>query len=384
MKSASTTGHHYFTMDLVNGRSLASIIGEETLSPLKAAELIKTISVAIEYAHHHGVLHRDLKPANILIDESGQPHVTDFGLAKTLLDDATKVDLTATGQILGTPSYMSPEQASGKHGTIGVASDVYSLGAILYACLTGRGPFVAESVVDTIRQVIERDPVSVRLLNPRTPKDLETICLKCLQKEPHRRYPNAHELACDLDRFVQGRPVAARPIAASTKAYRWAKRNPWIASLAFLSVLLLVTGTAVSSYFAVLANRKARDESRQRMRADLESQSAITSRDAMQVALEKERLARESAEESSHTALWNVYKMSLFPMLKEWQEQNYGLLRARLNDSIPKPNEPDFRDWEWYFFRQSVARRSIASTELRPYHIAASESIRSLHCRQTH
>ncbi len=334
-------GHHYFTMDLVTGRSLASIIGEETLSPLRTAALIKTISAAVEYAHQHGVLHRDLKPANILIDNQGQPHVTDFGLAKSTLEDATIADLTATGQILGTPSYMSPEQASGKHGNISVASDVYSLGAIMYACLAGRGPFVAESVVDTIRQVLEKEPVAVRLLNPRTPKDLENICLKCLQKEPHRRYPTAHELACDLDRFLAGRPVAARPVAASTKAYRWARRNPGIASLAALSILLLVTGTAVSSYFAVLANQRAENESRLRI----------------------------LAEQSSYTSLWNVYKMSLFPMLKEWQEQDYGLLRTRLNDSIPKPSEPDFRDWEWHFLKHSVARRSIVSTKLRPYHL---------------
>ncbi len=360
-------GHHYFTMDLVQGRSLARVVSEGALSPKEAAHLIRTIAVAIQYAHEHGVLHRDLKPANILIDAEGQPHITDFGLAKTLVDDATNVDLTATGQILGTPTYMSPEQASAKHQLVSVASDVYSLGAVLYACLTGRGPFVADSTIDTIRQVIEKDPVSIRLLNPQIPKDLETICLKCLQKEPRRRYDTAAELAADLKRFIEGRPVVARPVPITTKAFRWTQRNLWVATMAALSVSFLLTGTFVSTYFAVLANQKARDESEARTRADLESKSARESRDLMQNSLKKEMQAKIKAEKSLLTSRWNVYKMSLFPMLKAWEDENFGLLRASLTASVPAAGEPDFRNWEWYLFHNAVAQRTIARTDRGPY-----------------
>jgi hypothetical protein len=200
-------------MDYVEGRSLADTIRDETLAPRDAATLIRTTAEAVHYAHQQGTVHRDLKPGNILVDANGQPKVTDFGLAKMLsgVDNEIRAELTASGQILGTPSYMSPEQALGKQELVGPASDIYSLGAILYATLAGRAPFVADSPVDTLLQVMNTEPVSPRELNPSVPKDLETICLKCLNKEPHRRYGTAQLLAEDLGRFLQGRPVLARP-----------------------------------------------------------------------------------------------------------------------------------------------------------------------------
>ncbi|GAA4454323.1 protein kinase domain-containing protein [Novipirellula rosea] len=370
---AEHEGHHYFTMDLVAGRSLASIISEGTLSPRKSAELIIAVALAIEYAHEHGVLHRDLKPANILIDDDGKPHVTDFGLAKTLAGNAADEDLTASGQILGTPTYMSPEQASAKHDLVGVASDVYSLGAILYACLSGRGPFVADSVVDTIRQVIEKEPLSLRLLNPQVPKDLETICLKCLRKEPHRRYGTAGKLADDLGRFIEGRPVVARPVPAVTKAWRWSRRNPGIALLSALSVLLLLVGSSVSTFFAIQADDRANAEAAQRQRADEAAIAANQARADMASALERESEARLRSEESlaneqvarkqvverEREARWSEYVARLTVIQRPWQDREFGQLSRMVDELVPKAGEPDFRGWEWSYYHdlsQQVAR----------------------------
>ena len=167
-------GRHYFTMDFVDGCSLSDLIRESALAPRRAGKIVRTVAEAVQFAHEHGTLHRDLKPANILLDQDDTPHITDFGLAKVLdgIDDDSRSELTASGQILGTPSYMSPEQAEGKPNLVGPAADIYSLGAILYACLTGRAPFVADSPVDTLLQVMRNDPVSPRVLNPKVPQRL--------------------------------------------------------------------------------------------------------------------------------------------------------------------------------------------------------------------
>ena len=225
-------------MDFVDGQSLAEEIREESLAPPRAADIVRVAAEAVQFAHDQGTVHRDLKPANVLLTDDGAPLITDFGLAKMLqsVDEESRAELTATGQILGTPSYMSPEQASGKLELIGPASDIYSLGAILYACLTGRAPFVADSPVDTLLQVMKKDPVSPRELNPSVPRDLETICLKCLTKEPHKRYGTAQELAEDLTRFLEGRPVVARPVGPISKTARWCRRNKAIAALLCLLV----------------------------------------------------------------------------------------------------------------------------------------------------
>ena len=176
----------FFTMDFVEGRSLAEVARDKPLTPTAAAGYMATIARAIAYAHEHGVLHRDLKPSNILIDGSDQPRITDFGLAKRLTGSTTS--LTLSGEALGSPNFMPPEQAAGKHQQIGPPSDVYGLGAILYYLVTSRPPFVADNLSMAVRQVQDQEPVSPRVLNPGVPKDLETICLKCLQKEPSKRY----------------------------------------------------------------------------------------------------------------------------------------------------------------------------------------------------
>jgi serine/threonine-protein kinase len=200
-------GRCYYCMELIEGPSLAKKLAGGPLPGRTAARYMVGVARGIDHAHRHGVLHRDLKPANILIDPDDHPHVADFGLAKQLARDSH--GCTRTGAVLGTPSYMSPEQAAGAK-TVGPASDIYGLGALLYELLTGRPPFKAESSLDTIMQVLERDPAPPRLLNPKVDRDLETICLKCLQKDPARRYPSAAMVAEDLERFLNGESIRAR------------------------------------------------------------------------------------------------------------------------------------------------------------------------------
>src|SRR4051812_20819985 len=206
-------GHQYFTMAFVEGESLAHRLAQGLPAPREAAELTRKVAEAVAYAHVEGVIHRDLKPANILIDPAGQPRLTDFGLAKRVEGDR---DLTATGQILGTPSYMPPEQASGQRD-VGPLADVYSLGAILYCLLTGRPPFQADNPFDTLMQVVQREPVPPRQLNAAIPRDLETIALKCLEKDPRKRYGSASDLAADLGRFLAGEPIQARPVGSAER-----------------------------------------------------------------------------------------------------------------------------------------------------------------------
>ena len=247
-------GRHYFSMDLIDGPSLATIIRDSPLPWRKAVEYVRIVSEAVAYSHAHETLHRDLKPSNILIDAEGQPHVTDFGLAKRVGSD---VDLTATGAAIGTASYMSPEQARGQHDAVGRASDVYSLGATLYDLLTGRPPFRAETPVATLHAVIHDEPVPPRRLSPSIERDLDTICLKCLDKDPSRRYRSAHDLAEDLRRLLAGEAILARPIGKLERTWRWCRRNPVVAVLIATVLLLLALGTTISTSLAVLASKRA-------------------------------------------------------------------------------------------------------------------------------
>jgi eukaryotic-like serine/threonine-protein kinase len=241
-------GQHFLVMDFVDGPSLAKLIGHQPLPAQRAAACVQAIAEAIHYAHECGILHRDLKPSNILIDANDQPRVTDFGLAKRLADSHLSTpdpQLTLTGQVLGSPNYMPPEQASGQRGALSRRTDVYALGAILYHALTGRPPFVAEGMMETVQQVLNVEPVSPRVFNPSVPADLETVCLKCLEKEPGKRYATAQMLAEELGRFLNGQPVLARPIGRVGKTWRWCRRNPRLAlatSAAFLSLLIGLAG----------------------------------------------------------------------------------------------------------------------------------------------
>lgn len=238
-------GQPYFSMDLIAGHTLAEAVRDQPVSARRGAVYVKTIAEAVQYAHDHGVLHRDLKPSNVLIDESDQPHITDFGLAKRLSSPdgvMESLELTFTGQVLGSPNFMSPEQAEGRPHAIGPAADIYSLGALLYHLLTRQPPFQADTLTTLLKQVVETDPVAPRLLNPSIPHDLETICLKCLEKEPSRRYPTALALAEDLGRYLESKPISARPVGPAAKAWKWCRRRPALAGVTSAAVIILVLG----------------------------------------------------------------------------------------------------------------------------------------------
>jgi eukaryotic-like serine/threonine-protein kinase len=231
-------GLPYFSLEFLAGGSLANKIGGKPQPVDEAARIVEVLARAISVAHQHRVIHRDLKPANVLIAADGTLKITDFGLVKRLESDSGQ---TRTGSILGTPSYMAPEQARGEGQTVGPAADQYSLGAILYELLTGRPPFQGTSVLDTLEMVRSKEPVPPSQLQPKTPRDMETICLKCLEKDPARRYPDVLALAEDLRSFQAGEPILARPVSDSERLWRWCLRNPRVASLSAAVALLLAT-----------------------------------------------------------------------------------------------------------------------------------------------
>jgi hypothetical protein len=234
-------GTPYLTLEFCGGGGLDKKLAGTPLPPAEAARLVETLARAVQAAHERHIIHRDLKPANVLLTEDGTPKVTDFGLAKKL-DAAGQ---TQSGAVLGTPSYMAPEQAASKGREVGPAADVYALGAILYECLTGRPPFKAATVLDTLRQVLSEDPVPPRQLQSKAPRDLETICLKCLHKDPSRRYPSAGELAEELRRFQAGEPIRARPVGAVERAAKWARRRPAVAAMLATTVGMAAAAAAL-------------------------------------------------------------------------------------------------------------------------------------------
>jgi hypothetical protein len=265
-------------MEYVDGGRLADSLRGTPWPPRRASELIETLAHAAHSAHERGVIHRDLTPNNVLLTADGQPKIVDFGLAKLVVGGAGQ---TASGEILGTPSYMAPEQAGGRSKDVGAAADVYALGAILYETLTGRPPFLAETALDTLVQVVNGEPVPPRRLQPRVPRDLETICLTCLSKEPARRYASAAALGDDLCRFLNGEPVRARPVGTLGRVARWARRRPAVAAM----LAACAAGAAVAFTAVTWEGRQARLA---QGRAELAQQAAETQRVAAESARQRE------------------------------------------------------------------------------------------------
>lgn len=259
-------GQHFYTMKLIEGISLSRRIAGTPMPPRETARLMATVARAILHAHQRGILHRDLKPANILLDADGQPHVTDFGLAKRVPTQGTGDtpptgdDATLDGLILGTPSYMAPEQATGQNRRLTTGVDVWGMGAILYEMLTGRPPFRGNDPIETLQKIQHEEPTRPRSLNPSVARDLETICLKCLQKEPSKRYPGALTFADDLERWLDGRPIKARPVGNGERLWRWCVRNPLVAGLALTMLLLLVAVAGASLVVAGEREQQLREE----------------------------------------------------------------------------------------------------------------------------
>lgn len=262
-------GHAFFSMDLVLGRTLAELTRDGPLEPIRAARYGRAIAQAVAAAHAQGVLHRDLKPSNVIIDSEDEPRVTDFGLAKRI----DNLEATVTAQLAGSPGYMPPEQADPQRGRATVASDIYSLGALFYHLLTGRPPFQGETLGSVLIQVQNVEPIALRLLNPSVPPDLETICLKCLEKDAKRRYPTAKELSDELDRFLLNEPILARPISAPEKLVRWCKRQPLVASLAASVAFLLVALSFASIFGAWRVSRARNSEHLERTKAEAANRS---------------------------------------------------------------------------------------------------------------
>ncbi len=293
-------GLPYFSLEFVSGGSLAHKIDGKPQPMREAAEMVRELALAMREAHRRNIIHRDLKPANVLLTSDGAPKITDFGLAKRLDADSQQ---THTGAIMGSPSYMAPEQAWGQTHQIGPLTDVYALGAILYEMLIGRPPFQGASVIETIELVRTEEPVPPTRLQPKIPVDLETICLKCLQKDPARRYPDANSLAEDLQRFLEDRPILARPVGTAERLTRWCRRNPKVARLTGMVAGLLVSVATVSTYAAVSLNRAKgqletlnKAESAARQAAQTNERAATKARDLEAVARKRESEARAKAE----------------------------------------------------------------------------------------
>ncbi len=326
-------GQPYFSMKLIDGGHLGQRLHDFTGNPKAAARLIGTVARAVHYAHQRGILHRDLKPANILLDAEAQPHVTDFGLAKRVQGDSNQ---TQTGAIVGTPSYMSPEQARAEK-VLTTAADVYALGAILYELLVGRPPFKAETSLKTLAQVAGEEPIPPRRLCATTPRDLEIVCLKCLRKDPGERYTNADKLAEDLEHFLAGEPIQARDVSAWERGWRWCRRKPLVVGLTAVSVvaLLAIVGVLVGLWYnARLTDANAQLESAY---GQLEGTS-----DQLQIALDTAKAEKANARRYLYIA-----QMTLAEQARK--EKQIGRMLQHLRSMIPESSEEeDLRNWEWY------------------------------------
>jgi WD40 repeat protein/tRNA A-37 threonylcarbamoyl transferase component Bud32 len=311
-------GQHFYSMNFVAGRSLSDLAREKTMAPRQAARYVEKIARAIHYAHGRQILHRDLKPANVLIDQDDEPQVTDFGLAKVM---QTEAGATLSGTIMGSPSYMPPEQARGDTRTVDVRSDVYGLGAVLYELLCGRPPFRAETPLETLRLVVEKDPVAPRLLHPKLPRDLETICLKCLEKPRERRYATALDLANELARFQNHEPILARPVGVPARVFRWCRRKPALASVGAAALLLMLV-IAIGSPIAAFRINRAR------------------------VLAEEGEI---NARRNELNARRNAYGADMGLVRQAIDQRRFSYAEQLLLSHRPAPGQTDVRGWEWRY-----------------------------------
>jgi WD40 repeat protein len=369
----SFQGWPYFTLEYLDGGSLAARLAGWPLPPREAAELVAVLATAVEYAHGHGIIHRDLKPANILLRRRAEAppskvaagaaageadfraseyeaKIADFGLAKrmdlgaapTAAGAARSAAQTATGAVLGTPSYMAPEQAAAKTREIGPPADVYALGAVLYELLTGRPPFRAAALVDTLIQVIADEPVSVRRLQPQVPRDLETVCLRCLEKQPRRRYASAGELAADLRRFLAGEPVRARPVRLPGRLWKWVRRQPVVAALASAVVLAVLVGLGVSVWGWRTAEHARQNEAEQRVKA-LQLAADEAKARAQADAAEKEQARQRAA------AVASLYASNV-PLAQREMEGGGPARALELLNECPA----GLRHWDWRYLKRQL------------------------------
>jgi WD40 repeat protein len=347
-----TDGLPYCALELVDGGSLATRLKEGPLPPPAAARVVELLAGAMDVAHGRNVIHRDLKPANVLLSVDGTPKVTDFGLAKQLDSDSGQ---TQAGAVMGTPSYMAPEQARGDVVNVKAAADVYALGAILYECLTGRPPFRAATVLETLRQVVGADPVHPRQLNPACPHDLEVIALKCLAKDPARRYGSARELGEDLARWREGKPILARPAGAGEQLIKWCRRRPAVAAslgvavVAVTSALVLIGLALAEAIRANGAKDAALDQKEGALREkDGALQKALTEEQRAKLAEQQANTARAKAEEAERKQRTLTNNLRYALARAAWEKQDRAAALEQLQEV-----DPDHRGWGWdYMLRQ--------------------------------
>lgn len=333
-------GAHFLVMRCFEGGTLQARIARDRLSPEQSARLLITIASAVEHAHRHGILHRDLKPSNILLDSAGSPYISDFGLARVTERDSS---LTLSHTVLGTISYVAPEVAVSGAAASTTASDIYGLGAILYELLTGRPPFTAETMAATLRKISEQDPVLPRIHNSGVPLDLETICLRCLEKDPAKRYATAQQLAEDLQRFLNNEPIFARPITRTAKLVRWSQRNRALTtaySLLLLVLLVVVVGSPLAIY-RISEARKAE----------------AFERSLAQSAARQESSLRQASDSQAYAADMNL-------AYHEWEQGNLGRAQALLRSHIPLAGGRDLRGFEWRYLWQLCRDERLGTVPL--------------------
>jgi WD40 repeat protein len=376
-------GRHYFTMKLVEGGALADHLARLRVDHRASVRIMAKVARGVHFAHQRGILHRDLKPANILLDAAGEPHVTDFGLAKRV-DREAGLTITKPGGILGTPAYMSPEQAQGEQ-QLTTATDIYSLGAILYALLTGQPPFRGATPLDVLLQLRDKEPAPPRSVDRSVPRDLETICLKCLEKDPLARYTSADALADDLDRWLAGKPIEARPVTTTERLVKWSRRQPLLAGslgtvvVAVLGLLILAgflwknaearaeavkdLGQAKTELAQVDTERQQAEAKKseaekladeQRKLAD--QQKALAEKIAVQV--EQLQKAADEAQErlatADRAARRTTYVADMQLAHAAWKDENVALVNELLEKQRPTAGADDLRGFEWrYLWRQS-------------------------------